>query len=161
MSKWLKIWIYPYNEPFTHFPSSALSKSVNKEGDLKIKPSNTTMDITSKLMLLFGTIGAIILALEIFGVFDLIKKKVPTADKNLDPTSPNSPNTDLKHFKRIRGDEGPKILGHNTPVRRLNNKKVVFVSRAGKNLHAKFKPTKDGRAAIQRGNNIFFRKLAA
>lgn len=123
------------------------------------------MDITSKLMLLFGTIGVIILILQVFGVFDPIKG----------PENNSTTPEKITSFPLIRGDggapkkltpnaevpKGPKVYKRHLPATRIIDKKVAFFSGEGNVLRSKFKLTEDGRAAIRRGNIKFIRELAA
>ncbi|MEI7513276.1 MAG: hypothetical protein WCJ74_01505 [bacterium] len=112
------------------------------------------MNIYSILMIAFIIVGGLILALQIFGVFDLIQ----SFGKN--PTDP-SPGK-VTGFPLIRGDGGVKEKSaRDIPAERISDKKVKFVSRKGNELRSKFRLTEDGRAAIQRGHTIFVRKLAA
>lgn len=63
-----------------------------------------------------------------------------------------APNTDTSccmHRRRL------------APATKINEKKVITISKNGRKLFSKFKLTEDGRAAVRRGKTVFYRDLVA
>ena len=161
MSKWLKIWIYPYNEPFTHFPSSALSKSVNKEGDLKIK-HQIIVNIQNIIVLIISSIifstGFLLIRIKVnkssinpTTSFPLIRGDGETM-KPL-PTDKESVKCASQMLKSIWRSKPAKISG--------NGKKAEHISNSGRVTISKVvKPPKNGLVWLRRGNKFFTRQLA-